>query len=410
MSGLLRNFSALTVLRALNVLVPLALYPWLIVQLGAEILGIVIFAQAVATYFMVLPNYNLETFGTGLVAKASGASNELKTVTSQLLGLKVLLFIAASVAFILLVAVWPFARQHAVIFLLSMHLFVQEAFLPTWFFQGIQKVQVVATYNGLSKLLAVLWMLAFVRGPETAFQVPLGYLIGALIAASAGTWSMRKSIQGFAMPTFLQIQSLAKTGWPYFITSVNGYLYVYANRILMGFFGMSYVAYYDLADKWLQMGKAPQQILGLSLFPKISQASSPKSILKRFGPASVGINLLLAMGLFFSAGWIVQLSIPGIEAESYQLATGQIHILSLNILLSGLNSLFVIQGLMGSGDGTSVMWLTLETLVFFALGVGGLYLAGQFSPLALTTAAVAAEAYLVVRSGLIIRKKWKIWV
>lgn len=409
MSRLLKNFSALTVLRALNVLVPLALYPWLMVQLGAETLGVVVFAQAVATYFMVLPNYNLETFGTGLVAKANGASSKLKSITSQLLGLKVLLFILASMAFVLFTFTWPFARQHSLIFLLSMHLIVQEAFLPTWFFQGIQKVQVVATYNGLSKLLAVLWMLAFVRGPETAFHVPLGYLIGALAAATAGTWSMRKTLQGFAMPTFLQIQSLAKTGWPYFITSVNGYLYVYANRILMGFFGMSCVAYYDLADKWLQMGKAPQQILGLSLFPKISQAPSPKSILKRFGPASVGINLLLALGLYFSSGWIVQLSIPDLEVESYQLATALIQILSLNILLSGLNSLFVIQGLMGSGDGMSVMWLTLETLVFFALGVGGLYMAGQFSPLALTTAAVAAEAYLVVRSGLIIRKKWKSW-
>jgi hypothetical protein len=55
------------------------------------------------------------------------------------------------------------------------------------------------------------------------------------------------------------------------------------------------------------------------------------------------------------------------------------------------------------------MWLTLETLVFFALGVGVLFVVGQFSPIALTTAAVAAEAYLVVRSGLMIRKKWKTW-
>jgi O-antigen/teichoic acid export membrane protein len=409
MSSLLKNFSALTVLRALNVLVPLALYPWLIVQLGAETLGIVVFAQAVATYFMVVPNYNMETFGTGLIAKVSGNSSALKSVTSQLLGLKVLLFTLASAAYILLVAMWPFARQHAAIFLLSMHLFVQEAFLPTWFFQGIQRVNVVATYNGLSKLLAVLWILAFVRGPQTAFHVPLGYLVGSLSAALAATYSMRQVLKGFTLPGLQAIQTLLKTGWPYFITSVNGYLYVYANRVLMGFFGMSYVAYYDLADKWLQMGKAPQQILGLSLFPKISQAQSPKAILKRFGPPSVAFNALLALGLFFSAGWIVQFSIPGMDAESYQLAKGLMQTLSLNILLSGLNSLFVIQGLMGSGDGTSVMWLTLETLVFFALGVGVLFVVGQFSPIALTTAAVAAEAYLVIRSGLIIRKKWKSW-
>ena len=409
MSGLLQNFSALTVLRALNVLVPLALYPWLMYQLGPETLGIVVFAQAVATYFMVVPNYNMETFGTGLVAKASMDSNALKSITSQLLGLKFSLFVLTALAFVLLTFLWPFARQNVWIFLLSMHLFVQEAFLPTWFFQGVQKVKIVATYNGLSKLIAVLWMLTFVRGPETAFHVPLGYLWGTLVASLASTWKLWAHIHGMARWHRSQIVGLAKSGWPYFITSVNGYLYVYANRILMGYFGMSYVAYYDLADKWLQMGKAPQQILGLSLFPKISQSPSPKSILKRFGPPSIMVNVLLAGGLFFTAGWIVEFSIPDVAPEAYRLSTGLLRILSMNILLSGLNSLFVIQGLMGSGEGKSVMWLTLETLVFFGLTVGGLFLVGCFTPLMITRAAVAAEAYLVVRSGIVVWKKWGTW-
>ena len=409
MSDLLKNFSALTVLRALNVLVPLALYPWLMYQLGAETLGIVVFAQAVATYFMVVPNYNLETFGTGLVAKASRDRGELKSITSQILGLKVILFALTTLAFVLLTFSWPFARQNVWIFLLSMHLFVQEAFLPTWYFQGVQKVKIVATHNGFSKLFAVLWMLTFVRGPETAYHVPLGYLLGSLIATLASTRIVWTHIGGFTRFNRAQILTLSKSGWPYFITSVNGYLYVYANRILMGYFGMASVAYYDLADKWLQMGKAPQQILGLSLFPKISQLPSPKSILKRFGPPSFSFNVLLALGLFFAASWIVEFSIPQIGPEAKQLATGLMRILSVNILLSGLNSLFVIQGLMGSGEGRAVMWLTLETLIFFALVVVGLYAIGQFTPLLLTSAAVAAEGYLVVRSGLVFRKKWRTW-
>jgi len=105
----------------------------------------------------------------------------------------------------------------------------------------------------------------------------------------------------------------------------------------------------------------------------------------------------------------VEFSLPQIGPEAKQLATGLMRILSVNILLSGLNSLFVIQGLMGSGEGRAVMWLTLETLIFFGLLVGGLYALGHFTPLLLTTTAVAAEGYLVVRSGLVVRKKWRTW-
>jgi len=121
------------------------------------------------------------------------------------------------------------------------------------------------------------------------------------------------------------------------------------------------------------------------------------------------INTALAFGLFCMAGWIVEWSIPGIALEAKELAQGFMRILSVNIWLSGLNSLFVIQGLMGSGDGKIVMWLTLETLFFFALLVGVLYLLGFFTPLLVTSTAVAAEAYLVLRSGIVVWKKWKTW-
>lgn len=409
MSGLWRNFSALTVLRALNVLVPLGLYPWLFLQLGAESLGIVVFAQAVATYFMVVPNYNLETFGTGLVAKAV-VNAQVKDVASHLLGLKVLLFLVSLAGYAILMALWPFAQEHFWIFFWSTHLLIQEAFLPTWFFQGVQRVQTVAGYNALSKGLAIVWMVIFVRDAESAYHVPLGYWMGSSISAVLSTWNMRKRLEGFAAIQWKRVKQLAKEGWPYFITSVNGYLYVYANRILMGAFGMQYVAYYDLADKWLQMGKAPQQILGLSLFPRISQSPSPKAILRKYGPPSALFNAALAAGLFMLSPWIVSLSLPELSTTESHVALTLMRILSLNIFFSGLNSIFVIQGLLGAGRGGVVMRLTLETLLAFALGVATLYFTDHFTPYSLSMAAVAAEVYLVLRAAwavLIHAKSWE---
>ena len=408
MSGLWRNFSALTALRALNVLVPLGLYPWLFLQLGAESLGVVVFAQAVATYFMVVPNYNLETFGTGLVAKAV-ANAQVKRVASQLLGLKVLLFLVALLGYAVLMAAWPFAQKHFWIFFWSTHLLIQEAFLPTWYFQGIQRVQTVAIYNALSKGVAIVWMVLFVRDADTAYHVPLGYWIGSSLSAVLSTWSMTKRLEGLVPIQWAAVKELGKEGWPYFITSVNGYLYVYANRILMGAFGMHYVAYYDLADKWLQMGKAPQQILGLSLFPRISQSPSPKAILKKYGPPSAVFNAALAAGLFMLSPWIVSLSLPDLSSIERNVALTLMRILSLNIFFSGLNSIFVIQGLLGAGRGNIVMRLTLETLFAFALGVATLYFTGFYTPYSLSLAAVGAEVYLVLRAAWAVLKHAKSW-
>ncbi len=55
-----RNYGALAALRAVNVLLPLALYPVLLYRLGPDLFGLVIFAQAVATYFVMGANYATE--------------------------------------------------------------------------------------------------------------------------------------------------------------------------------------------------------------------------------------------------------------------------------------------------------------------------------------------------------------
>jgi hypothetical protein len=165
-----------------------------------------------------------------------------------------------------------------------------------------------------------------------------------------------------------------------------------------------------LADKWLQMGKAPQQILGLSLFPRISQSPSPKAILRKYGPPSALFNAALAAGLFMLSPWIVSLSLPELSTTESHVALTLMRILSLNIFFSGLNSIFVIQGLLGAGRGGVVMRLTLETLLAFGLGVATLYFTDQFTPYSLSMAAVAAEVYLVLRAAwavLIHAKSWE---
>lgn len=409
MSNLWRNFSALTVLRALNVLVPIVLYPWLFVQLGAESLGVVVFAQAVATYFMVVPNYNVETFGTGIVAKGVGFPSKLREDASQLLGLKMLLFAVSTAGYVLLIAIWPFAQHHFWIFFWSSHLLIQEAFLPTWYFQGIERVRTVATLNLLSKGVAIVWILFFVRSADTAYHVPLGYWVGSILAASIATFRMGHDLGGFNRLQRVAVLQLGREGWPYFITSVNGYLYVYANRILMGAFGMQYVAYYDLADKWLQMGKAPQQILGLSLFPRISQSPSPKAVLRRYGPPSALLNAGLSAALFATAPWIVSWSLPDLSVTDKTLAITLMRILCLNVFFSGLNSIVVIQGLLGSGQGKAVMRLTFETLLAFALAVGMLYAVGAYTPYALSTTAVCAEVYLFLRAAWVLLHQSRRW-
>ena len=53
-STILQNLSYISVLHLFNMLIPLLSYPYLIRVLGKETYGIIIFAQAIVGYFVIL--------------------------------------------------------------------------------------------------------------------------------------------------------------------------------------------------------------------------------------------------------------------------------------------------------------------------------------------------------------------
>jgi len=399
-----RNYGALAALRAVNVLLPLALYPVLLHRLGPDLFGLVIFAQAVATYFMMGANYATEIYGTRLISRSKHDPDLLRREASQLWWMKLLLLAVVAAVYAGLLALWPFTHDHLFVFAFSLHVVVYEAFFPVWFFQGVEDVTPSATLNIAAKLLGALLLLTWVVLSKDAWLVPSAYMASALAMAVVATVMLYRRLGGIQAPRPREIARHLREGWPFFVTNLSGMLYVNANRVLIGAIGMAEVAYYDLAEKVVQLAKAPQQILGLSLFPRLSSAQEPRSVVQRFAPYSLAVNSALTLTVFAAAPWIVPLLSPGLPAEGELMAEAVLQVLSLNIVVVGLNSIVVIQRALAEDGEHAVMRFSLESLGFYLLTVAALYLGGRYEVIWLTGAAVLVECYLLARTYLYLRR------
>ncbi|NQW41634.1 MAG: oligosaccharide flippase family protein [Cryomorphaceae bacterium] len=395
---LVKTFSALAMLRAVNVLLPLALYPVLLHRLGAELLGLVVFAQAVATYFMVGVNYATETYGTRLVSRLKDQPEALRHEVSQLWWMKVLLLLVVLLAYGLLLALWPFTHPHIYVFVFSLHVVLYEAFFPVWFYQGIDKVHQVTLLNVGSKILGAVLLLSWVTVQKDAWLVPTANTAAALVMIAIATLMLYRRLGGIAAPSLSGIIVHLRGGWPFFVTSLAGMLYVNANRVLIGAVGMAEVAYYDLADRVVQLAKAPQQILGLSLFPKLSTSAEAKALVRRFAPYSVVANALLTAAVFAGAPLIVSLLSPGLSVEGAFISVSVMQILSLNILVVGLESIVVVQQALAQNHERAVMRFTMESVALYAGFVLALVAFEHYRVTWLTSAAVLVECYLLLRT------------
>ena len=134
------------------------------------------------------------------------------------------------------------------VFFFSLHVVVYEAFFPVWFFQGVDEVPRMTALNVASKLFGAVLLLSWVQVEKDAWLVPTANMAAALAMAATATVLVHRRLGGIALPSFSGITGHLRGGWPFFVTSLSGMLYVNANRVLIGAVGMAEVAYYDLVD------------------------------------------------------------------------------------------------------------------------------------------------------------------
>ncbi|MFM6998655.1 MAG: hypothetical protein ACKOX0_05445, partial [Bacteroidota bacterium] len=91
-------------------------------------------------------------------------------------------------------------------------------------------------------------------------------------------------------------------------------------------------------------------------------------------------------------------------AEGELMAEAVLQVLSLNIVVVGLNSIVVIQRALAEDGEHAVMRFSLESLGFYLLTVAALYLSGRYEVIWLTGAAVLVECYLLARTYLYLRR------
>ena len=94
------NFTYLGILQFVRIIIPLIILPYLIRILGIEKYGIVIFAQTVVFYFMVVVNFGFEMSATKQVSINRNDKLKLSELVSAVVYIKTILLILSGLVFI----------------------------------------------------------------------------------------------------------------------------------------------------------------------------------------------------------------------------------------------------------------------------------------------------------------------
>ena len=281
---ILSNTAYLSVLEILKMVMPFVALPYLIQTVGTENYGIVVFAQTVISYFIVLVNFGLDVSAVKDVSVARNDLPKLNEVVSSVLLIKTILFL---ISFVILGGMVLFIdkfRIHCLLFFLSFLSCLSEILFPVWFYQGIEKMKYITLIRFISIFIYTVSVFLFIRHADDYILIPLLQSVGWIIS---GIVSFLMLLKAENISLFVPSSSLVKKYFvdsiPFFFSRVSVVINNGMAKIICGiFFSMHEVAAFDLAQKIATTALVPLQMLNQAVFPHIAKTKDVNFVNKCF--------------------------------------------------------------------------------------------------------------------------------
>lgn len=343
---LIKNFSYLSALQVFNMLIPLVTYPYLIRILGKETYGLVIFAQAIVGYLVILVGFGFNMTATKEISIHRNNKAKLNEIISGILIIKSIFFLLSFLILFLLIYFLPQAHNHKLLFIFTMWMCFYDVIFPIWYFQGLEKMSYITFITLLSRSIFLILIFIFIKNEHDYIYFPVINGIGAIFAGTVSLLIIFNNHQNkFILPPINSLFYYFKDSLPIFASNVSIKIYLTTNKVLIGtLLGMSEVAYYDLAEKIITLFRIPQAILSQALFPKIAIDKNIEFI-KRIFKISLSINLLFTFIVILLSSYIVKF----VGGPQMFPAVNVIYILSFTIPILAASSFLGIQILIPFG-------------------------------------------------------------
>jgi polysaccharide transporter, PST family len=384
--------------------VPLVTIPYLARVLGVAGWGLVAFAQSFGVYLSLFGEYGFALSATREVARHRDDREKLTEIVAGVLGAKTLLGLGA-LALALGVHWWiPIFQEHPLLLWGGMFWALARASSMIWYFQGRERMRLVAWLDIVTQTLAAIAIFVLVRAPADGWRVLALQGTGYLLSFAIGLALVYREVP-VRLPTWRSVWEALRMGWSMFVFRGSVSLYTAGNAFILGLFvSPLWVGYYAGAEKISKAFLGLLNPFSQALYPRLSHlvyhARDRAVRLARVAVAVMGIGgAALGATVFFLAPLLVRV----ILGPGYDHAVPVLQILALLPPLIALSNVFGIQWMLPLGmDRPFNTIILLAGAINLALAV---ILAPSYAAIGMACSVVTAESF--VTGGIYLLLRWR---
>ena len=365
---LFENFFSLSILNALNVLLPLVTLPYILHTVGKANYGAYSYVYAVLQYVILFSTYGFNFSATKQISQCREDKETVSRIYNAVIACKSIIAVVLSMLLLLFSRIVFKDETGILMFLYGLGMVVGDIFTPVWLFQGMEKMKYMTIVNASSKILFAILIFIVVRKQEDFDLLILlnssGYLLAGLLSVIL---VYRQFHLAFHRTTFRDVLLQFKYGGAVFGSTFGMNLYRNANIIILKqFVSDDLVGIYSAAEKVIKGFQSLISPAAQALFPHLSlrfKEQPVKNNMRLLRKISLPFTIVVAVvtiGVYIFAPIISDI----LCGKDFVACVPLIRIMTLVILFGEINYLVGLVGLINMDGQAQFFRSVLLTGIF----------------------------------------------
>lgn len=358
MASIKKNFIWNSILQVSALVFPLIIYPYVSRIIGSEGIGKVSFATSVITYFSIIAQLGIPTYGIRSCAQVADDKAKLSQTSREIFIINIFTTIIAYVALVIAILVVPKFREEELLLIITSLTMGFTTIGMTWLYSGLEKYRYITLRSLAVRCASLLMVFAFVHKPED-------YIIYGSISviANAGSniFNLIHSRKFISYKRFnkYNFRRHLKPILVFFSMSVAGTVYTSLDTIMLGFIKTNRdVGYYSSATKIRSVLLGLINALATVILPRASAYIQHHQRDKFVDVSRKALNFVAVAG---TAVWIyfsifAKESILVLSGKDFVNAVSPMLWIMPTVLICGVSNLTAIQMLVPLGMEKTVLY------------------------------------------------------
>lgn len=263
-----KNFLYNIIYQLLTFFVPLITVPYVSRVLGAENVGIYSYTYSIVYIFMLSGMLGINNYGSRTIARVRDDKDKLSRTFFSIYFLQLMINIIALVLYSIYVLV--FANSYKSVYLIQTIFLISICFDINWFFFGLEKFKITVTRNLIIKILSVILVFILVKDKGDLNVYTFIMSFSALLSQIFLLIILPKYVN-LKKVKLKEIFSHFKEILYLFIPVLAFSIYKVMDKTMIGLFSsVTQVAYYEYAEKLMNIPTAVISALGTVMLPHMS--------------------------------------------------------------------------------------------------------------------------------------------